>query len=682
MKKRSKIFLAAGLLLISVIIIVATWKSTSPPEQIQTINIPVQETSFISMPISVSQFEIERAIRTAMKSPVYSGTSSEIDAKLLATEPISITRVIKTQVSPLIPGHYVDLIVSDWVDIKEIGDCWNPLNCAKIVKKRVDRVVRQWVEEQAAIYQYTSPVTTELIDKIYDVGAWIHYDIYVEDLKFSFIGNDVNVVIKTNTNLVFDYKQPIIPLGPTVKVKGAMNCNVENEIVLAGKVSINKDLGLDIELSDNDTKFDMSKACVPFAIQGLDVLSYMNPEWFATKKVLSRIIHDAAVGAINKKIEDNTALQFKDRLNELAKTANQPRLISQNLWAVPSIEEGFVSNLDTYNEGSESFLRINVGLKAKPKFILSSDMPIVDQKDIPMTLGKLGNEVNARLSVGVNYKSAGSLLTDTLNEFISKNLKKYPIKNCKIQFYASNRHLVLDLKVNLKKVNKQIDIYLWGVPRFDEKSNMVYVDSLDYYLNSKNVFAKFVNVAAAKSLKAYIQKKSQWSVNKQIETIKSKLDSINTNSPSLPLTGSLKLVKISNAFTDKDQITVFLDLKGKLSLEIHPQGYLVDNSSKKIVNTDVPMPDEFGSGPSSIEIPKKSRVYPSGFYVTADLIRAIGDSIFVMKNNLPFKEPVTFKNKSLPGDSVFFIDKTGKVAFHILTLLEIESSKRSDQFGN
>jgi len=158
--KKITAFAVAGIAILIVIAAIVFWKSRSipkPPLAIAPVTLPILDSSFIALPLRVSSYDILRAIRSELNGPVVTGVSPEIDAKLLATEPISTTDLIKEQVSPFIPGHEITYLKQVMKPVHESYSCalpWKWGTCWQDVLKPFTEVAHEWVAPQEAVYRY------------------------------------------------------------------------------------------------------------------------------------------------------------------------------------------------------------------------------------------------------------------------------------------------------------------------------------------------------------------------------------------------------------------------------------------------------------------------------------------------------------------------------------------------
>jgi hypothetical protein len=618
-----------------------------PPREIMPSNLPELQTSRIAMPVYVSTNDIERAIRQEINSPTISGVTPEIDAKLLGTEAITADDLVKELVSPYVPGHWIEGVREEWRSVREGYSCLlNPLKwgtCWRDVLKPFYVPFRQWVEPQAAVYRFVSKPVTKFLDKIYDVGVWINYKVYVEDLKTTFSGDAVTFDVSTSTDLVFDYKQPIFPATVSFKVKGLTSCNLKNNIKITVKFSLDNDINLNVTVDSDNTSLDFTKACVPLAVEGIDLMSYINPHFLGAKIAIGKAIEKAFVKALNKKLGDyNSDLSFKARIKNALELFNQSRKIDNNIWLLPNIEGGVISNFDTYNQNQETFLRLNVGVEGKPNFIYSIDTPAINQLEVYIKKSEFEPVVNSRLKLEFKYASASKTLTDSLRSLALKLLSKYQLIVDTVYVYPSNTKLVTAISFS-KQGKHKTQVYLSGIPKFNQETSSFFVDSLDYYIKSKNIIIKIADKIASQQILAYLQKNSNWSIETRIDETLNKFASFQYKSEIGTLSGALKQLKVSEIFTAEEGIEIFIDLSGKLSFGVQPL---------KITAVDAIQ--------SQLD-----RLLARDTNVISIPIYKVGDTATTIKDDSLTRYVVSFKEKTLSGDSIFYFGRSGAVKYYI-----------------
>jgi hypothetical protein len=654
MKKKWIAISAIAIVFVLAVILVVLPSKDKPPVKSDPINLPELQTSRIAMPISISTFDLQRAIREQISSPAVSGVTPEIDAKLFAAESITTDQLVKELVTPFIPGHYIDVAHTEYRAVTESFSCLlNPLHwgtCWRTVMKPFTIIVKEWVAPQEAVYRYVSKPVTSLLDKLYDVGAWVHYNIYVDDLKISFSGNNVLLNVSTTTHLVFDYKQPVLPGNVSFTIKGILSCDLKNDIQVSATINLDQDMKLNIDVKDDNTSLDFTKACAPLAVQGINLMSYINPYFLATKKGLGIAVQKAFLNALNKKIGDyNSELSFKTRIENALQSIADVKKIDNNIWMVPNVQGGLISNFDTYDQDGISWLRLNVGIDAKPSFVYSVDTPLVENKQFYIKKEDFNPIVNSRLKMAIKYSSASKTLTDSIKSFVSKYASKYHLSADTVTLYPSKDKLVVAIDFLKGSSNKKSAVYLWGIPKFHQGTNSFWVDSLDYYIKSKNVIIKLADKIFSAEILKCLKKNSRWSVDNQLKDILERFRAFQYSNEMGTLKGSLKQLNLSKTFIDKDAMTAYVDLSGNLSFTIQPMKFIAPTALNAI-DTSLKNAD---TGFTTVPIYKP------------------GDTLITMVNDSLLKKIVTFKESQLPGDSVFYTDKTGTIRYYILSNADV-----------
>jgi hypothetical protein len=622
--------------------------------------------SVFNVPAVVSEYDIERAIREKISSPMVHGILPEISASLNA-DSTSLGDVAKDEVHQLAPAQVISTTKTETQAIrKSVSTAVNPLKWrhhAKDIAAPVQVPVQAAIAVGAPVVKWTVAAGAKLVEKFYNVAAWVNYDIYLKDLSLKFSGNSITISVSTRTHLKFDFRDPTVSFGPNIVIKGLLNFDVDNDFTLSGSVNVNDSLGLDVALDDDQTAFAFTSS-QPFALKGIDVVTYMNPTWFAYKKALQAVIKSAVNNAICKKIDDSEGdLQFKDRILNAVDKINNPWMIAQNLWIIPNVQRGSISNWDTYEKDNTSYLRVSVGLIAKPTFEYSIDTPAASQITVLLTKSEvISPGVKARFQLGLDYASAGKTLTDSLKDYVDRVRKKIPFTTGQVILYPSGERLAVAVDITRTGGGKLGTVYLWGCPRFDTLKKSFVIDSLDYYLATKNVVLRTIDDILAGEILSYIRKHSEWSADSVLASAKRRLNPFFYATEYGDFTGSLTALPLSKVFTDTDQLKVFADLNGTLNFKILPLEFL---SAKPSPNTGLnqKLVSKIGANPISTDI------------------HHVGDTANVVIKDSVYKELVTFKNKSLPGDTIFYKIPDGSVSYYIVSKSDLQTKNVVMDFG-
>lgn len=640
-----------------------------PPFATQALNVTDLPPSYIQAPVSVSENDMLRAIRQELPNPVTAGKSPAISAKLLATEPISFTDLKQELVSPAQPAHIAHLARTEMRAIRESFSTvlrpWKIIHGWRDVIRPVTIPFDTLIPRVEAVYKYTATPVIRLIDKIYPVSATVNYSIGVQDLSLKLSGNTITATVSTRTHIRIDYDQPTIPgTGEKIVIKGLTSFDLDNQFTVSGNVNINDAMGLDVTLNEDQTALDFKDFPVKLAFTGIDLFAYTNPAWLAYKKAVTAILKSAVNGAIAKKIDDSEdSLKLKDKLVNAAAKLNNPWMISKNLWLLANAREASLSDLDTYEKDGDTYLRINVGFIARPEIIYSPDTPKL--AEIPIVIKKasaVNPGVDARVQLVLDYASASKTLADTLKTFIDQKVGKIPLTTGQVQIYPSGERLVIGIDFGERGGDKIGTVYLWGHPRFDPATDSLVIDSLGYYLASESIVLRTLNDVLSAKLLVFIQDKCRWSLDSLLTDSKLKFRQFTYPTEYGNIVGSLTSLSIGDINAGKDHLSLYGEAKGQISFQVLPLKILLARSSPKNDTSHISTPKP---GQKPIDV----------------AINRVGQNMYVQVADSFVIRPVTFKDKTIPGDTIFYKGPDNTVSYYIIQKADLKAPLATADFG-
>ena len=260
-------------------------------------------------------------------------------------------------------------------------------------------------------------------------------------------------------------------------------------------------------------------------------------------------------------------LDFKPIIKQEIQSFRDPILLSDEykLW-LKIMPNALISSPLRMNKEKIS---LDLSLKTKLKTILGkqpakapafndltfkSDDPIVKETEI-------------KLPVETDYQELSALLT--------KNLKGTPLYEGKkkvfldsIQLWHSNAKLIIGVRT-IGAVNGWI--YLRGVPKFNELTSELYLDDLDFDINTKNVMVKSLSWMLSGKILKIFQENSKYSLKKDLDNLKKELDKqLDGYSPleSMVLRFKLKAFDFEQLYLSNDAIITIFDIRAMIQTEI------------------------------------------------------------------------------------------------------------------
>ncbi len=211
------------------------------------------------------------------------------------------------------------------------------------------------------------------------------------------------------------------------------------------------------------------------------------------KGMISRMLNrnaDKITTAIDEQVREN--LQVKDKIEEAWLLAQQPQLLSEtyHTWLINTPEQVEARLPDAQN----GFLNIQAGIRGYTQTIVSEVAPARSRivKLPPLKIvDNLPQSFNIGLISSISYQEASKIAEAYFKDktyYFSGN--KYSVQIRKIELYGQEERLVI--KAGLSgSING--NIYLKGIPRYDPVSQTVYLEELEYDLNTRNVLIRAAN---------------------------------------------------------------------------------------------------------------------------------------------------------------------------------------------
>ncbi len=211
------------------------------------------------------------------------------------------------------------------------------------------------------------------------------------------------------------------------------------------------------------------------------------------KGMISRMLNRNAgkiTTAIDKEVREN--FQVKDKIEEAWLLAQQPQLLSENYhtWLINTPEQVEARLPDAQN----GFLNIQAGIRGYTQTIVSETPPVRSRivKLPPLKIvDNLPQSFNIGLISSISYQEASRLAEAYFKDktyYFSGN--RYSVQIRKIELYGQEERLVI--KAGLSG-SISGNIYLKGIPRYDPASQTIYLEDLEYDLNTRNVLIKAAN---------------------------------------------------------------------------------------------------------------------------------------------------------------------------------------------
>ena len=217
---------------------------------------------------------------------------------------------------------------------------------------------------------------------------------------------------------------------------------------------------------------------------------------------------------------------------------------------------------------SDSFL-MEMGMKCNMETFVGSqpETKYNASKIILKPVTKIPNQISATVAGISTFAEASKIMTSNFvgQDFSSGN-KKVSVQ--KVALWHKDGKLIVALDV-LGSVNGTI--YLSGVPQYDEQTKELYLDQLDYVLDTKNKLTKTANWLVQGIILRKIQENCRYSIAKNLEEGKESMKAYLQNYSPMP--GVFVNGKIDNVQYQKTQLTnkaiiAFVKINGTINVAV------------------------------------------------------------------------------------------------------------------
>ena len=267
-------------------------------------------------------------------------------------------------------------------------------------------------------------------------------------------------------------------------------------------------------------------------------------------------------------------LNIKEHVQQAWNQMQQPMLVSEdyNVWLKVSPQDIMMTPLKGY--GNRSVL--GVGIRAftetfigkKPTADLNSQLPLLVMTDT------IKNEFRIGMSSVISHESINQLLKQNfVNQTFTFNEGKYTVDVTKIKFYGSNDKIVVETGLS-----GSIDgtIYLTGKPAYDPVKQELFIQDLDFDLDTKNKIVKTASWLAKGKLVRAMQENLTFPLGEQLEqattTIQENLNNYEIT-PGIFLDGHLKDLKPSGVFITPQSLIAVVTAEGDVNLHVKKLEY-------------------------------------------------------------------------------------------------------------
>lgn len=267
-------------------------------------------------------------------------------------------------------------------------------------------------------------------------------------------------------------------------------------------------------------------------------------------------------------------LNVEEYVQEAWNLMQEPMLVSEdyNVWLKISPQQIIMTPLKGYGNRSV----IGVGIRAftetfigkKPAYQINKKLPQINMTDT------IKNEFRIGMSSKISHKSINELLEQNfLNKSFTFKDGKYKVDVTKIKFYGSNEKIVVETGLT-----GSIDgtIYLTGRPAYNPVKQELFIQDLDFDLDTKNQIVKTASWLAKGKLVRTMQENLTFPLGEQLEqatnTIQKNLNNFEVT-PGIFLDGHLKDLKPSGVYISPNSLIAVVVAEGDVNLHVKKLEY-------------------------------------------------------------------------------------------------------------
>jgi hypothetical protein len=441
-------------------------------------------------------------MNTYREKPLAEGRSPEISAKLLVDERVTVERAVEILISPAVPASCVikrvprTIKTTIKVGVESYGCALTPWRwgkCWKDVFREVDQTVfddvKECVEEQIAKYKTMMQPVIEIKEAVFPTSMWIDHDLLLRDLKITAQGKRLDIVGDLRLEVALDVKQGV--LGANMTIKGALKCDTDLTLKAGAEVEITPEASLKVVLKDLD--LDWRKACVPGAVEAIDIALLTNPVLLAQSKIIGELLNKILVSELNKVIRKSTEddLNFRDDLLALAPKIRQPVAVGDDLWLEIRPKQIFISQLRSGGSGADNALIVDAGFIATPQLTYGKKPQDQPGGEIPFAIGQGPASFEIAARGGVSLRDAQTRVADELRGVVDQKFANQPYTVGTVELYQSGERLVVGVEFVKRSSKKRAGIaYVWTRPRLLEDGQTIAFEQAEVDVETKNKLAK------------------------------------------------------------------------------------------------------------------------------------------------------------------------------------------------
>lgn len=291
--------------------------------------------------------------------------------------------------------------------------------------------------------------------------------------------------------------------------------------------------------------------------QNIVITNVIIPAIALFKDEIVESIDDALAESMNFKPQVLDALETICKPFQMSETYESwLRIVPEELYTT----DATLTKTDVrFTMGMKCQMETIVGVEPLPKFDRNK-IVLKPVKDIP-------NRVTTSIVAMSSYEDASRLMnTNFKGQTFGSGSKQVSVEQ--VELWQNNQKLIIGLTLK-GAVNGTI--YLSGYPQYNAVTQEVYLDQLDYVLDTKSVIAKTANWLASKSILLQLQQYCRYSIKPNLDEGKANILKYLDNYTVMPgvfVNGKLGEIKFQNIYLTHKAIAALIELDGNVAISV------------------------------------------------------------------------------------------------------------------
>jgi len=285
------------------------------------------------------------------------------------------------------------------------------------------------------------------------------------------------------------------------------------------------------------------------------------PVGFIVNKMINKESETIAA-AIDKALEE--LMDFKPLIEEQLTALRDPILISEDykIW----LQTQAVRIESTPLSLNANKIELDVVLHALVKTTLGQKPMYTKPNDISYrNTTEVKKEIDVHLPVETSYSELSKLFTQKLKGMVLHEGKK-PVVLDSIDLWHSEGKLVVAAQLSGRVKGW---LYMRGVPKFNEEKQEIYLDELEYHINTKNALVKTLSWMLSGKILKLMQENARYCITKDLNELKTELTkTLNSYSPfeGTKLKFNISQLKFEELLMSNDGIVTRFQILANLSV--------------------------------------------------------------------------------------------------------------------